>query len=84
MSLVSLIGFAAAALTTAAFVPQAVRAWRTRQTRDLSLVTFSILCAGVALWLVYGLLIGDGPLIASNLVTLCVAVTLLALKLRHG
>lgn len=84
MSLISMIGFVAAALTTAAFVPQAVRAWRTRQTRDLSLPTFGILSAGVALWLVYGLLIGDAPLIVSNTVTLCVAATLLVLKLRHG
>ncbi|MEC9369037.1 MAG: SemiSWEET transporter [Pseudomonadota bacterium] len=84
MSTITLIGFVAASLTTAAFVPQALRAWRTRQTRDLSLTTFGILVTGVALWLVYGLLIGDAPLIISNAITLCVAASLVFLKLRHG
>ena len=82
--LVSALGAAAAFCTTAAYFPQLVRAWRTRSTRDISLPWIVLLVTGVALWLAYGVLIGDGPLIAANGVTLCFTVSILYLKLRHG
>lgn len=82
--LVSALGAMAAFCTTAAYLPQLVRAWRTRSTRDISLPWIALLVTGVALWLVYGLLIGDGPLIAANGVTLCFTASILYLKLRHG
>ena len=81
---VSAIGAAAAFCTTAAYLPHLVRAWRTRSTRDISLPMIALLVTGVALWLVYGVLIGDGPLIAANGVTLCFTASILYLKLRHG
>ncbi|HEX2760667.1 MAG TPA: SemiSWEET family transporter [Rhizomicrobium sp.] len=59
--MVSFLGAAAAFCTTAAYFPQLVRAWRTRSTRDISLPWIVLLVTGVALWLVYGVLIGDGP-----------------------
>ena len=61
-----------------------IRAWRTRSTRDLSWQTFATYAAGLALWLTYGLMIRDAPLIAANGVTLLLTLTLLGLKLRHG
>jgi MtN3 and saliva related transmembrane protein len=82
--IISALGAAAAFCTTAAYLPQLVRAWRTRSTRDISLPWIALLVTGVALWLVYGLLIGDGPLIAANGVTLCFTASILYLKLRHG
>jgi MtN3 and saliva related transmembrane protein len=81
---VTYVGMAAALLTTGAFVPQVVRAWRTRSTRDLSASSFMVYATGLAMWLIYGLLIGDAPLIASNGTTLVLALIILALKLRHG
>lgn len=84
MSPATLVGYAAALFTTSAFLPQVIRAWRTRSTRDLSLQSFATYAAGLALWLVYGLLIRDVPLIAANGVTLLLALTILGLKLRHG
>jgi MtN3 and saliva related transmembrane protein len=76
-----LLGFAAGTLTTAAFVPQVVRAWRTRSVRDLSLAMLAIFTAGVVLWLVYGLMVGDRPLVVFNVITLALATVLLRFKL---
>jgi len=79
-----LIGAAAGALTTIAFIPQVWRVWTTRSARDLSLSMYLIFTAGVALWFVYGLLLGALPIIASNGITLVLAGTVLAMKLRFG
>lgn len=76
------IGIAAALLTTSAFAPQAIQAWRSRSTRDVSLAMFSLMVSGILLWLIYGLLIGDWPLILSNAVTLVLAGAILVAKLR--
>jgi MtN3 and saliva related transmembrane protein len=77
-----LIGFTAAFLTTAAFVPQALKVYRTRKTEDLSLGLFSMLFVGVLLWLVYGLLMGAMPVIAANAVTLVLVAYILWMKIR--
>jgi MtN3 and saliva related transmembrane protein len=84
MTWTDLLGAAAALCTTISFLPQLVRAWRTRSTRDTSLTMFSVLVTGIFLWLLYGILIGDGPLIAANAVSLCFTGSILYLKLRHG
>ena len=83
MNGVEFIGYVAAFLTTAAFVPQVVRAWRTHSTHDISLVMFVMLNLGIFLWLVYGVLIQDPPLIAANLVTGVLAASILYLKIRY-
>ncbi len=84
MTAVTLLGLLAGVLTTAAFVPQVVKTWRTRSTHDISLWMFSILVAGVIAWLIYGAMIGDLPLILANAVTLGLAGTILVFKIRHG
>lgn len=76
------IGMAAAVLTTAAYAPQAIQAWRSRSTRDVSLAMFLMMVSGITLWLVYGLLIGDLPLIVANAVTLVLAGAILVAKIR--
>jgi MtN3 and saliva related transmembrane protein len=78
----SWIGFMAAILTTVSFAPQAIKAWRTRSTQDVSLTMFVILVAGIMLWLTYGLLIDDAPLIIANAVTLALAGAILVAKIR--
>jgi MtN3 and saliva related transmembrane protein len=83
-TLITAIGFAAAFLTTIAFVPQAVKSWRSRSTRDVSLGMALILVAGIVLWLAYGILRADLPIIAANGVTLLLAGSILAGKLRFG
>ena len=84
MTLATLVGLGAALFTTTAFVPQVIRAWRTRSTKDLSLGTYLTYAAGLALWLAYGLMMRDAPLIAANGVTLMLALTIVGLKFRHG
>jgi len=81
---VDLIGALAGALTTLAFIPQVWRIWKTRSARDLSLPMYVIFTSGVALWFLYGLSLGALPIIASNGITLLLAGTVLAMKLRFG
>ena len=77
-------GYAAAVLTTGSFVPQAVMTIRTRNTSGISLAMYVIFTLGVALWLLYGIAVKSGPMILANSVTLALAGTILALKLRFG
>ena len=77
------LGYAAALLTTAAYVPQLVRVLRLRSARDISLPTFLMFAVGVFFWLLYGLFTGSGPIIASNCVTLVLAIGIVVLKLHY-
>lgn len=79
-----MLGLTAGVLTTLSFLPQVLKAWQSRSTRDISLGMFSMFCTGVFLWVVYGFLVGDLPVIAANVVTFLLAATILFLKLRHG
>ena len=76
------LGFAAAACTTLAFLPQAIYVWRRRSAEDISLSMYLIMISGVALWIVYGLRIHSVPLVAANVATLALAGAVLAGKLR--
>ena len=84
MSAQTMLGLAAACCTTLAFVPQVVKIWRTRSTADISLGMFLLFVVGIILWLAYGVMLGDLPLMASNIVTLGLAGTILVLKIKHG
>ena len=77
------IGNTAAVCTTVSFVPQLIRVWRRKSADDISLIMFLLFSTGVALWLVYGLLIGSFPIAAANTVTLALALAILVLKLRY-
>jgi MtN3 and saliva related transmembrane protein len=76
------IGSVAAVLTTASFVPQAWHSFKTRDVSGVSLGMYSLFTVGVALWLVYGLLLGAWPLIIANSITLSLAFAILGMKLR--
>ena len=78
------LGYIAATLTTLAFVPQAWRTLRTRDTRSLSLLMYLLFTAGIAFWLAYGVALGSWPIILSNAATLVLAVIILAEKIRRG
>ena len=73
MTSTTLIGLAAGTCTTVAFVPQALKAWRTRSTKDVSLSMFVLMVTGIVLWLIYGALLGDLPLIVANVAALGLA-----------
>jgi MtN3 and saliva related transmembrane protein len=82
MNTISLLGLVAGAFTTIAFLPQVLKTWKSRSAKDLSLGMFAIFTIGVGLWLTYGILINDLPVILANVVTLMLASTLLFFKLR--
>jgi MtN3 and saliva related transmembrane protein len=84
MPLTEWIGFAAASLTTASFVPQAWLTFRTRDVRGISLGMYSVFTAGVTLWLAYGLLLQAWPVVVANAITLVLAMSILTMKLRFG
>ena len=81
MNLPDTLGYLAAAFTTASFVPQAWLTLRTRDVSGISLGMYSAFTLGVALWLAYGLAIGQWPIVLANLVTLALATTILTAKI---
>jgi len=83
MNIVTGIGLLAGSLTTIAFLPQAIKTWKTKSTRDVSLGMFITFCTGVLLWIIYGLLIEDLPVLMTNIVTFILASTILWFKLKY-
>ena len=84
MEMTSLVGFAAGFLTTIAFIPQVVKIWRSKSADDVSLATFLAFTVGVGLWLTFGILQKEPPIILWNGVTLVLAGAILAMKLKFG
>lgn len=84
MSTEFLVSGVAATLTTAAFVPQALHILRHKETRGISLFMYVSFAAGVALWLLFGVIIGNWPIIISNAITLVLALGIVAMKLKYG
>jgi len=83
MSLVTAIGLAAAFCTTISYIPQIRKIWATGETHDISLKMFLILSAGIALWLVYGIMQGDAVIVLANSVGLAFLAAILFFKLRN-
>jgi MtN3 and saliva related transmembrane protein len=77
-----LLGYTAAVLTTTSFVPQVWHTFRTRDVSGISLGMYAIFTLGIALWLVYGIVVNDWPLITANAATLVLAISILAMKLQ--
>ncbi|MGZ5037827.1 MAG: SemiSWEET transporter [Usitatibacter sp.] len=84
MDIAFFTGLAAGFLTTAAFIPQAFKIWQTKSARDVSLPAFAAFTAGVLLWLSYGILRQEAPIIVWNAITLVLAGAILAMKIRFG
>jgi MtN3 and saliva related transmembrane protein len=84
MDWVTVMGYLAGGCTTSAFLPQAIKIVKTKQTKDLSLGMYSILTTGVMLWSIYGLINHDWPLVMANTVTLILAGWIFILKIRYG
>jgi len=74
----------AAILTMAAFVPQALHIIRHRETKAISLMMYVAFASGVALWLVFGVLIGNWAIIVSNAITLVLTLAIVGMKIRYG
>ena len=80
----TIIGYIAAACTTASFIPQAIKVYKTKNTRDISLGMLALMTFGVFAWLVYGIMISAMPIIAANLITLLLSLYILIMKIKLG
>lgn len=83
MTLTETIGYLAAVLTTAAYIPQFLKVWKTRSAKDISLRMYLMMCSGVFLWLVFGIRLGSLPIILANGITFILTVAILGMKIRH-
>ncbi len=83
MDKITILGLAAGALTTFSFVPQLVKIVRSKSTHDISLAMYIVISTGILLWLIYGLIIGDIPVIVANAVALFITIAILSLKIRY-
>jgi MtN3 and saliva related transmembrane protein len=83
-NIIDLIGFFSGFCTTIAFLPQVIKAYKTRSTKDVSLLMFLVFTIGVAGWLIYGVLLMNFPIIIANIVTLFLAFLILVAKIRFG
>lgn len=84
MPFVDIIGYLAGFFILISIVPQIVKSWKTKSTKDISLLRYLIYVLGVVLWLVYGIILINGPMIAINSINLILASTIVYLKLKYG
>ncbi len=80
---VDLIGYIAGILVTISLLPQVIKSWKTKSTKDLSLLRYLIYIAAVTLWLIYGFARENGPMMAMNVIILSLALSILYLKLKY-
>jgi len=79
-----MLGLLAGALTTISFIPQVMKTWKFKETKDISLLMYIIFFTGILLWFSYGVLIDNTPIIVANGVSLVLVFIVLSLKIRYG
>jgi MtN3 and saliva related transmembrane protein len=84
MKMTNFFGYIAAFCTTAAFIPQAIKVYRTKRTFDISLGMILLMTSGVGFWIVYGVLINAFPVIIANVITFILALYILIMKIKLG
>jgi MtN3 and saliva related transmembrane protein len=82
-NMIEVVGYLAAFLTTASFVPQVIKTIKTRDTSGISLLMYSMFVVGVLMWLIYGILIEVQAIIIANVVTFCLSAIVLAIKVKN-
>lgn len=83
MDMIVLVGYVAGTLTTLSFVPQVARAWKLKETRDLSFAMLLLFALGVLLWSLYGVWTSSIPIIAANVITFILILVLLGMKVKY-
>jgi len=83
MDYITFLGLVAGFLSTASFVPQLIKTWRTKSAKDLSYGMLVLFLTGILLWLIYGFLIGSSPIIIANTVTIFLVVLIIGLKIKY-
>ena len=84
MKIATIIGFLAAIISSVSMMPQVIKVHVTKKTDDLSLGAFSVLATGLFLWLIYGILIRELPVILGNAFGLSLTLYIVIMKIRHG
>jgi len=84
MIYIDLLGYAAGILVVISLLPQAVKSWKTKKTRDISLLRYIIYTIGLILWIVYAIIIVNGPVVLMNTIGLILALFILLMKLKYG
>jgi MtN3 and saliva related transmembrane protein len=84
MDIAEILGFGAGLLTTAAFVPQVLKIWRSKSAKDVSLLAFVAFAVGVGMWIAYGVMKHHPPIVFWNTVTLGLAIAIIAMKVKYG
>ncbi len=83
MAIIDIIGYLAGIFVVTSLLPQFLKSWKTKSTGDLSLWRYAIYIIGVTLWIVYGFILPNGPMIIMNFVALVMAFSILYLKLKY-
>ncbi len=78
----NIFGYLAAASTTIAYIPQAVKVYKTRRTNDISLGMFTLMTVGVLFWLIYGVMLSSLPMMIANFITFMLSLYILVMKIR--
>jgi len=84
MDWIQVLGIVAGICTSASLVPQVVKVWKEKEAEDVSLVMLIVLLTGLVLWVVYGFLRKDIPIIATNIFSVLVNVTLIVLRIKYA
>ncbi|VVC02303.1 PQ loop repeat protein [uncultured archaeon] len=84
MDNIDLLGYVAGILVVISLLPQVLKSWKTKSTKDISLSRYVIYIAGLVLWIIYALTISNGPVALMNSVGLLLALCVLFLKLKYG
>lgn len=80
---IDILGYIAGILIVVSLIPQIIKSWKTKSTKDLSLVRYLVYVSGVVMWLVYGIVINNGPMIVMNTINLTLASSVVYLKLKY-
>jgi MtN3 and saliva related transmembrane protein len=83
MDIITIVGLIAAAFTTVALLPQLIKVWRTKSTKDISTGMFTLFCVGVFLWFVYGFYLNDIPIVLANSLAFIQALIILLFKAKY-
>jgi MtN3 and saliva related transmembrane protein len=84
MNYIDVIGYIAGFLTLTSLIPQIIKSWKTKSTKDISLLRYIIYIIGIIMWLIYGIVLTNGPMIITNSISLTLASSILFLKLKYG
>jgi MtN3 and saliva related transmembrane protein len=83
MDIITIVGLVAALFTTVSLLPQLIKVWKTKSTKDISGGMFLFFCSGVFLWFIYGIFVNDFPIIIANSLAFIQALVILVLKAKY-